>query len=68
MKAEKMLISLSLTYQSRNVNNAFLLHATGNKPSGGEIDASIIYGDYYYIKAPVSLKKLKEGKSIYQKL
>jgi unsaturated chondroitin disaccharide hydrolase len=67
-KAENMLISLSSNYQSRNANNAFLLHSTGNKPSGGEIDASIIYADYYYIEALLRLKKLKEGKSIYQKL
>src|SRR5882757_16317 len=43
-KAKKMLASLSSDkYQSRNVNNAFLLHSTGHKPNGGEIDASIIY-------------------------
>jgi unsaturated chondroitin disaccharide hydrolase len=68
MKAEKMLTSLSSNYQSRDVNNAFLLHATGNKQSGGEIDASIIYGDYYYIEALLRLRRLKEGKNIYQKL
>ena len=65
-KAEKMLDSLSSNkYQSGTINNAFLLHSTGHKPNGGEIDASIIYADYYYIEALLRLKKLKEGKNIY---
>lgn len=67
-KAEAMLKELSDHYQSRNVNNAFLLHSTGHKPAGGEIDASIIYADYYYIEALLRDKKLREGKSIYVKL
>jgi unsaturated chondroitin disaccharide hydrolase len=68
-KAELMLIALSTKeYQSRELNSAFLLHSTGHKPNGGEIDASIIYADYYYIEALLRLKKLKEGKSIYQNL
>jgi len=68
-KAKKMLASLSSgKYQSDNKNNAFLLHSTGHKPNGGEIDASIIYADYYYIEALLRLKKLQEGKTIYQNL
>jgi unsaturated chondroitin disaccharide hydrolase len=63
-QAEQMLQSLSANYQSRQMNNAFLLHSTGHKPNGGEIDASIIYADYYYIEALLRLKKLKEGKNI----
>ncbi|MEO6723538.1 MAG: glucuronyl hydrolase, partial [Ferruginibacter sp.] len=64
-KAEKMLeILSSKKYQSRAINNAFLLHSTGHKPNGGEIDASIIYADYYYIEALLRLKKLQEGKTI----
>jgi unsaturated chondroitin disaccharide hydrolase len=34
------------------------LHSTGSKPAGSEIDASIIYADYYYIEALTRLKKL----------
>ena len=65
-KAEQMLATLSSEqYQCRNTNNAFLLHCTGNKPIEGEVDASIIYGDYYYMEALTRLKKLQEGKSIY---
>lgn len=68
-KAKAMLKELSSPhYQSGSVNNAFLLHSTGHKPAGGEIDASIIYADYYYIEALLRAKKLKEGKSIYSKL
>lgn len=68
-KAEKMLQVLSTpAYQGRQVNNAFLLHSTGHKPNGGEIDASIIYADYYYMEALLRLKKLTEGKNIHDKL
>lgn len=68
-KAEQMLTELSfLKYQSRSVNDAFLLHSAGHKPNGGEIDASIIYADYYYMEALLRDKKLKKGKSIYENL
>jgi unsaturated chondroitin disaccharide hydrolase len=68
-KAEKMLVSLSSEkYQSREVNDAFLLHSTGHKPNGGEVDASIIYADYYYIEALLRLKRLKERKQLNDKL
>lgn len=43
------------------VNNALLLHSTGHTPNGGEIDASIIYADYYYLEALLREKKIKEG-------
>ncbi|HTE10151.1 MAG TPA: glycoside hydrolase family 88 protein [Chitinophagaceae bacterium] len=68
-KAEQMLASLSSNhYQSGNTNNAFLLHSTGHQPDGTEIDASIMYADYYYIEALLRLKKLQEKKSIYTNL
>lgn len=68
-KAEAMLKELSSPHnQSGTTNNAFLLHSTGHKPAGGEIDASIIYADYYYIEALLRSKKLKEGKSLYENL
>ncbi|MDR2038951.1 MAG: glycoside hydrolase family 88 protein [Bacteroidales bacterium] len=60
-EAVKMLTSLSSeAYQSRDVNNAFLLHSTGHKPNGSEVDASIIYADYYYIEALMRLKRMQE--------
>ena len=50
--AEAMLCDLSSDrYQSRDRNVAFLMHSTGHHPAGSEIDASIIYADYYYIEA-----------------
>ena len=46
-----MLASLSSDrYQSGKSNPAFLLHSTGHWPAHSEIDASIIYADYYYIE------------------
>lgn len=59
LKAKKMIISLSDYYQSREVNSAFLLHSTGHKPAGSEIDCSINYADYYYLEALLRLQKLK---------
>jgi len=67
-KANEMLQELSAHYQSNNVNDAFLLHSTGNKPAGGEIDNSIIYADYYYIEALLRAKKLRENKNINDEL
>ena len=60
-KAKKMLASLSSpTYQSGQVNDAFLLHSTGNRPINGEVDASIIYADYYYLEALLRLKNYRK--------
>jgi unsaturated chondroitin disaccharide hydrolase len=64
-KAEQMLIALSSAkYQSRETNPAFLLHSTGHKPNGTEIDASIIYADYYYLEALLRLQNLQKTKHI----
>lgn len=58
--AVEMLTSLSSeAYRSGETNNAFLLHSTGHKPGGSEIDASIVYADYYYIEALMRLKELR---------
>jgi len=63
-KAEAMLQTLSSTaYQSHHVNDAFLLHSTGHHPAGTEIDASIIYADYYYLEALLRLDKLQHAKA-----
>jgi len=47
----------SKRYHSGKRNVSFLLHSTGHHPAGSEIDASIVYADYYYIEA---LSRLKE--------
>ena len=46
-------------YRSGKSKPAFLLHSTGNYPSHSEIDAAIIYADYYYIEALMRLKQMK---------
>lgn len=57
--AESMLESLSSErYQSGSANEAFLLHSTGHKPNNSEIDASLIYADYYYLEALIRLSVL----------
>ena len=56
--AIKMLSNLHENYQSNNTKPSFLLHSTGHWPNGSEIDASIIYADYYYIEALLRLKKM----------
>jgi unsaturated chondroitin disaccharide hydrolase len=28
-----------------------LLHSTGNRPQGGEIDVGIVYADYFFVEA-----------------
>lgn len=57
-EAVRMLTDLSTDrYQSRDRNVAFLMHSTGHHPAGSEIDASIIYADYYYIEALLKLAK-----------
>lgn len=58
--AVKTLKALSSSaYQAGASKSAFLLHSTGNKPNGSEIDCAIIYADYYYIEALTRLKTLK---------
>ena len=57
--ATKMLAELSTPeYLSGKRNVSFLLHSTGHHPAGSEIDASIIYADYYYLEALLRLKNL----------
>ena len=51
-------------YQARDQSPAFLLHSTGHKPNGTEIDASINYADYYYLEALLRLQKLQGGKGL----
>lgn len=62
-----MLASLSSDkYQCGKSKPAFLLHSTGHLPNNSEIDAAIIYADYYYIEALVRLKNLIEIKLSYR--
>ena len=64
-KARGMLKELSSdNYLSKDNNSSFLLHSTGHWPNGSEIDASIIYADYYYIEALLRLKKIEQKKPL----
>lgn len=59
--AVRMLTDLSSEkYQSREKNVSFLMHSTGHHPAGSEIDASIIYADYYYLEALLRLRDIKK--------
>lgn len=58
--ALKMLSSLSSKkYSAVGKADSFLLHSTGAKSLGKEIDVALIYADYYYIEALSRLKKLR---------
>lgn len=59
--AENILRNLYNDYRAGESKPAFLLHSTGHHPAGSEIDASIIYADYYYIEALMRLKRLGAG-------
>jgi unsaturated chondroitin disaccharide hydrolase len=59
-QAERMLAALSHDrYLAKDQNPSFLLHSTGHLPKGSEIDASIIYADYYFLEAMIRLQKLR---------
>lgn len=59
----KMLKSLgSDAYSAVGKADSFLLHSTGAKSLGHEIDVALIYADYYYIEALSRLKRLEVNK------
>jgi unsaturated chondroitin disaccharide hydrolase len=50
--ADRMLQSLATSYMAPPTpNGAVLLHSTGNRPQGGEIDVGIVYADYFFVEA-----------------
>jgi unsaturated chondroitin disaccharide hydrolase len=56
--AKAMLDELSTDrYLSREINHAFLLHSTGNKPANRDVDIPMVYADYYFLEALLRLKK-----------
>ena len=60
--AEKTVRILSAApYRAGDQCSAFLLHSTGHKPRGNEVDASISYADYYYLESLVRLQRLERG-------
>lgn len=57
--ADKILNSLSQHYLAKKGENKgfILLHSTGSKPSGTEVDKPLSYADYYFLEA---LKKREQ--------
>ena len=59
LEAIAMLQELSgKRYLAKDINHAFLLHSTGNKPGNKDIDVPLIYADYYFIEALLRVKKM----------
>lgn len=55
--AKRILMSLHLNYATWDMpeHEAILLHATGHKPAGDNVDVSLIYGDYFFVEAIAKL-------------
>ncbi len=65
--AIKMLTSLSSkAYKSGEGRVSFIDHSTGHWPAKSEIDASIIYADYYYIEALLRLQRVQRGEPAFK--
>ena len=67
--AVRMLTTLSSEdYISGDKRPSFLDHSVGHMPAGTEIDASIVYADYYYLEALLRLKKLDNFQNVFAAL
>ncbi|WP_053373527.1 glycoside hydrolase family 88 protein [Paenibacillus sp. FJAT-27812] len=55
--AERILLSLYENYGTweNEEHEAILLHGTGHKPAGQNVDVSLIYGDYFFVEAIAKL-------------
>lgn len=64
--ADGILSSLSKHYQAKpdSARGFLLLHSTGHKPAGSEIDVPIIYADYYYLEAMLRQQRLAGKKPV----
>jgi|GEM_PF-52913 len=62
-KANKIVNNLSQHYVSKAGENKgfILLHSTGSKPSGTEVDKPLSYADYYFLEALLRKKRLDEN-------
>jgi unsaturated chondroitin disaccharide hydrolase len=56
-EAEAIILSLTEGYGTWDLpeHQGILLHGTGHKPGGYNVDVSLIYGDYYYVEAVAKL-------------
>jgi unsaturated chondroitin disaccharide hydrolase len=58
--AERTLTTLvSPLYFAPAGSEALLLHATGHRPAGSEVDVSIVYADYYFVEALMRYLELR---------
>ncbi|QNF35153.1 glycoside hydrolase family 88 protein [Adhaeribacter swui] len=64
--ADKIMTNLASKYISPVGKNYgfILLHSTGNKPGKTEIDAPLIYADYYYLEALIRRKDINKAPQI----
>ncbi|OWP63729.1 glucuronyl hydrolase [Hymenobacter amundsenii] len=65
-QADKTLASLAQNYAApAGTNHGFLLlHSTGSKPAGSEIDVPLSYADYYFMEALVRQQHLAAGREV----
>jgi unsaturated chondroitin disaccharide hydrolase len=61
--AARMLEALYRSCMADREDAPVLAHATADLPHGLGIDESTIYGDYYFLKALVTLQEVKSGES-----
>jgi unsaturated chondroitin disaccharide hydrolase len=64
--ADQIMENLSTNYKAvtGGSHGFILLHSTGNKPAGSEIDVPISYADYYYLEALLRADRLAKGNPV----
>lgn len=62
--ADAIIETLTNNYRSPlKTNGGFLLlHSTGSKPSGSEVDVPLVYADYYFLEALLRKHEIEGGK------
>ena len=66
-RADRILENLTNRYRASVGKDCgfLLLHSTGSKTHGSEVDVPIVYADYYYLEALLRKAKLeKEGTAL----
>ncbi|RZJ86918.1 MAG: hypothetical protein EOO60_12850 [Hymenobacter sp.] len=65
-QASELLDNLAKNYiaQPGSQHGFLLLHSTGHKPAGSEIDAPLIYADYYFMEGLLRRQCLATGKPL----
>ena len=65
-QASDLLDNLAKSYVAKpgGQHGFLLLHSTGHKPAGSEIDAPLIYADYYFMEGLLRRQALTTGKPL----